>query len=239
MLYVLLNRTIGKASSGYECRVYSAVPKLKASDNSWKAHGKRPVAESSHLEKTQNGKASLVCGLDIHGDAIVASVGYTRRSHDLKHDDVTLKSFYRSLCSYQLFAVLFLSSVYLTMFVALCRICTGVSPNGIYKLSREALIAAQLPFSFTAKSTWRGPLPREILSMFCRQQQLADPVFTISTAPVRPLSEILRSFKKLQDSESDETNNQYTSRGNEDSGWDDNSNMSWEDEDSGSDDMYD
>ncbi|KAG2318496.1 hypothetical protein Bca52824_011709 [Brassica carinata] len=211
---VMISRwTIGEASSGHECIVYSAIPKLKASDNSWKAHGKRPVAESSHLEKTQNGKASLVCGLDTHGDAIVASVGYTGRSHDLKHDDVTLKSFY--------------------------RICTGVSPNGIYKLSREALIAAQLPFSFTAKSTWRGPLPREILSMFCRQQQLAEPVFTISTAPVRPLSEILRTFKKLQDSESDETNNQYMSRGNEDSGWDDNSNMSWEDEDSGSDDTYD
>ncbi|KAF8114981.1 hypothetical protein N665_0030s0030 [Sinapis alba] len=205
---VMISRMIGKA----ECRVYSAIPKFKSSDNSWKAHGKRPVAESSHLEKTQNGKASLVCGLDIHSDAVVASVGYTS-SHDLEHNDVTLKSFY--------------------------RIWTGVSPNGIYKLSREALVTAHLPFSFTAKSTWRGPLPREILSMFCRQQQLAEPVFTISTTPVRPLSEILRSFKKLQDSESDETNNQYVSRGNENSGWDDNNSMSWEDEDSGSDDMYD
>ncbi|CAA7055744.1 unnamed protein product [Microthlaspi erraticum] len=170
---VLISRTVGK-----NCRVYSAISKLKT-DNSWKADGKRPVAESSHLEKTQNAKASLVCGQDVHGDAIVASVGYMSHG-DLEHDDVTLKSFY--------------------------RICCGVSPNGIYKLSRQALIAAQLPFSFTRQSSWRGPLPKEILSMFCRQQQLSEPVFTISTTPVKPLSDLLRSFKKLKDSDATKYN---------------------------------
>lgn len=90
-----------------------------------------------------------------------------------------------------------------------------MSPNGIYKLSRQAIIAAQLPFSFTTKSNWRGPFPREILCMFCRQQQLAEPIFTISTAPVKPLSCILRSYQKLKDSECDDSDNQSMSRGKE------------------------
>ncbi|KAJ4912769.1 Small RNA 2'-O-methyltransferase [Raphanus sativus] len=181
---LIISRTFGKTSSGYECRVYSAIPKLSP-DKSSKAYGKRPVDEedqSSHFNKPWNAKASYVCGQDIHGDAIVAAVGYSWRSNDLEHDDVTLKSFY--------------------------RMCCGMSPNGIYKFSRQALIAAQLPFSFTTKSTWRGPLPREMLSMFCRQQQLSEPVFTVSTAPVKPLSDILRSIKKLKDSESDDSNHQ-------------------------------
>lgn len=90
-----------------------------------------------------------------------------------------------------------------------------MSPNGIYKLSREAIIAAQLPFSFTTKSTWRGPFPREILCMFCRQQQLAEPIFTLSTAPVKPMSCILRSYQKLKDSESEDREYQYVSKGKE------------------------
>lgn len=48
--------------------------------------------------------------------------------------------------------------------------------------------------------------------MFCRQQQLAEPIFTISTAPVKPLSGILRSYQKLKDSECDDSDNQYMSR---------------------------
>lgn len=70
---------------------------MKSSDNSWKAREKRPINESSHLEKSRNAKASFVSGLDIHGDAIVTSVGYSWTSHDLEHDDVTLKSFFRFL----------------------------------------------------------------------------------------------------------------------------------------------
>ncbi|KAJ0239383.1 Double-stranded RNA-binding domain [Hirschfeldia incana] len=178
---LIISRTFGKTSSGYECRVYSAIPKLSP-DKSSKAYGKRPVDDEEHQSshKPWNAKASYVCGQDIHGDAIVAAVGYTWRSHNLEHDDLTLKSFH--------------------------RICCGMSPNGIYKFSRQALIAAQLPFSFTTKSTWRGPLPREMLYTLCRQQQLSEPIFTISTSPVKPLSDILRSFKKLKDSENDNNN---------------------------------
>ncbi|CAN8325442.1 unnamed protein product [Cochlearia groenlandica] len=175
---LMISRIFGKTCSGYECRVYSAISKLSPSDKSSKAYGKRPVDESSHFKNSWNAKASLACGQDVHGDAIVASVGYPWRSHDLEHDDVTLKSFY--------------------------RIFYSISPNGIYKTSRNALNAAHLPVLFTSKAYWRGLLPQEILCLFCRQQQLAEPVFTVSSAPVKPLYTILKSYQKLKDSESDD-----------------------------------
>ncbi|KAJ0239382.1 Small RNA 2'-O-methyltransferase Hen1 [Hirschfeldia incana] len=165
---MMISRAISKTFSGYECRVYSAIPKLTS---------------SSDLQKSRNAKASFVCGQDVHGNAIFASLGYTWKSHGLEHEDVTLKSFY--------------------------RICCGMSPNGIYKISRQALIAAQLPLLFTGESNWRGPFPREILSMFCQQQQLAEPVFTISTAPAKSMSDLLSSYNKIKD----DSDNQYSSRG--------------------------
>lgn len=57
----------------------------------------------------------------------------------------------------------------------------GKLPNGQYKLSREAVLAAELPTSFTSRSNWKGPLPRDLLYMFCRQHQLLEPVFTVKT----------------------------------------------------------
>ncbi|VVB12258.1 unnamed protein product [Arabis nemorensis] len=187
---VMISRASGKTSSGYECRVYSAIPKLNPSDKSSKAYGKRPIDETSHFKKSWNAKASLVCGQEIHGDAIMASVYYPWRSRDLEHDDVTLKLFY--------------------------RICCIMSPNGIYKIFRKAFIGAHLPSLFTTKSNWRGPFPREILCMFCQQQQLSEPIFTISTASVKSLSDILRSHQKLKDTESEDTDHGYLSREKED-----------------------
>ncbi|KAG2243706.1 hypothetical protein Bca52824_094466 [Brassica carinata] len=73
---VMISRAISKTFSGYECRVYSIVPKLTS---------------SSDLKKSRNAKASFVCGQEIHGDAMFASVGYTWRSHDLEHDDDMLR----------------------------------------------------------------------------------------------------------------------------------------------------
>ncbi|KFK28689.1 hypothetical protein AALP_AA7G033500 [Arabis alpina] len=148
---VMISRTFGKTSSGYEYRLYYAIPKLKSAD--------------------------------IHGDAILASLGYSWKSHDLEHHDVTLKSFY--------------------------RICVSMSPNGIYKIFRKALIAAQLPLLFTTKSNWKGSFPKEILLMFCGQQHLAEPFFTTSTVPVESMSVILRSHKKLTVSEHDDTDHRY------------------------------
>ncbi|KAF8096126.1 hypothetical protein N665_0317s0032 [Sinapis alba] len=167
---VMISRAISKTFFGYECRLYSTIPNLTSSND---------------FKISRNAKASFVCGQDIHGDAIFASVGYTWRSHDLEHEDVTLKSFY--------------------------RICCGMSPNGIYKISRKALIAAQLPLLFTRESNWRGPIPKEILCMFCHQQQLAEPVFTISTAPAKSMSDLLSSYNKVKD----DSDNQYLSRGEE------------------------
>ena len=54
-------------------------------------------------------------------------------------------------------------------------------PSGIYKLSREAVLAAELPEKFEARSNWRGLLPRDILCTFCRQHRLPEPVFSSTT----------------------------------------------------------
>ncbi|CAH8345532.1 unnamed protein product [Eruca vesicaria subsp. sativa] len=183
---VMISRTFGKASCGSECRLYSAVPKFKSLEVS----GSSSEDSSRTDKKSRNARASYICGQEIHGDAVLASIGYRWKSEDLDYDDVTVKSFY--------------------------RICCGMSPNGIYKISRQAVLAAQLPVSFTTKSNWRGPFPREILSMFCHQHRLADPVFTISTAPVKSLADIYRSHKKLKVSESHDADDENLSKEKED-----------------------
>lgn len=54
----------------------------------------------------------------------------------------------------------------------------GKTPGGIYKLSREAILASELPSKFTTRANWRGSLPRDILCMFCRQHRLSEPLFS-------------------------------------------------------------
>lgn len=71
-------------------------------------------------------------------------------------------------------------------------------PSGIYKLSREATLAANLPLTFTTRANWKGSLPREILCTFCRQHRLSEPVFNTSEAS----SELSISNKKLKVSKS-------------------------------------
>lgn len=179
---VMISRTLGKALCGSECRLYSPITKFKSSEVS---------GSSSEESSRRNARASYICGQEIHGDAVLASVGYRWKSEDLDFDDVTVKSFY--------------------------RICCGMSPNGIYKISRQAVLAAQLPASFTTKSNWRGPFPREILSMFCHQHRLADPVFAISTAPVKSLADVYRSHKNLKVSGgSDDADDENLSKEKED-----------------------
>ncbi|CAA2998958.1 Small RNA 2'-O-methyltransferase [Olea europaea subsp. europaea] len=53
-------------------------------------------------------------------------------------------------------------------------------PSGVYKLSREAILAAELPMVFTTRSNWRGSLPRDILCTFCRVHHLSEPMFEFS-----------------------------------------------------------
>ncbi|CAL0306096.1 unnamed protein product [Lupinus luteus] len=141
-----------------ETRLFFAAPKSYIIDQSFKLpNGK----ETHHFEGSPNVRASYLSGQDIIGDAILASIGYTWRSRDLFYEDVTVRSYYRMLI--------------------------GKTPGGIYKLSREAMLTAQLPSRFTTRANWRGTLPRDILLMFCRQHHLSEPVF--STAPSNAVSE--------------------------------------------------
>ncbi|XP_071698124.1 small RNA 2'-O-methyltransferase [Rutidosis leptorrhynchoides] len=100
-----------------------------------------------------NARASYLSGQDIYGDAILATIGYLWKSCDLLHEDVTLRTYYRLLMN--------------------------KLPTGIYKLSREAILAAELPARFGTRSNWRGLYPRDILCAFARQHRLPEPVFSL------------------------------------------------------------
>lgn len=78
-------------------------------------------------------------------------------------------------------------------------------PDGNYKLSREAILAAELPNTFTTRSNWRGFLPRDLLCMFCHQHRLSEPVFsTESTVTSGPPSQMVETCNKLNSSKSTE-----------------------------------
>lgn len=55
------------------------------------------LREVVQFEGSLNSRASYLYGVDIYGDAILASIGYTWRSKDLAHEDITLQSYYRYL----------------------------------------------------------------------------------------------------------------------------------------------
>lgn len=57
------------------------------------------------------------------------------------------------------------------------RILLGQLPDGYYKLSREAVLTAELPSSYS-RATWKGSVPKELLSLFCRNHRLY-PVFSV------------------------------------------------------------
>ncbi|XP_057988172.1 small RNA 2'-O-methyltransferase isoform X2 [Hevea brasiliensis] len=168
---VLLSRAIGKASS--ETRLHFAAPESAMLDVS---------ADLVNLEGPLNVRASYFCGQSIYGDAIMASIGYTWRSKDLFHEDISLQSYYRMLISKM--------------------------PSGNYKLSREAILAAELPSVFTTKSNWRGSFPREILCSFCRQHRLSEPVFSTINLPLKDQSSS-RSHKEMSVTEGVEQETEY------------------------------
>ncbi|XP_038691372.1 small RNA 2'-O-methyltransferase isoform X2 [Tripterygium wilfordii] len=160
---VLVSKNIGKGSS--DTRFYFAAPEPFLLDlSSDHLHVKL------HSEGSLNARASYICGQDIYGDAIMASVGYTWRSKDLFSEDMSLRLYYRMLI--------------------------GKTPSGIYKLSREAILTAELPSVFSMKTNWRGCFPKEILSMFCRRHRLSEPVFSFLNVPSKEISESSRSLKK-------------------------------------------
>jgi hypothetical protein len=86
-------------------------------------------------------------------------------------------------------------------------------PSGLYKLSREAVLTAELPLAFTTRANWRGSLPREILCMFCRQHRLSEPVFSVVSTPLKGLSESPKSHKKLQGKDSTEEEIEHANGG--------------------------
>uniref|UniRef100_A0A1D1Y7B4 Small RNA 2'-O-methyltransferase n=1 Tax=Anthurium amnicola TaxID=1678845 RepID=A0A1D1Y7B4_9ARAE len=85
--YILVSRTIGKASS--ETRFYFSFPRfpLSSPDSS-------PV---SHLEEDINFRASHLSGQNICGGAVLATVGYTWKSRDLFYEDVSICTYYRPI----------------------------------------------------------------------------------------------------------------------------------------------
>ncbi|XP_078437263.1 small RNA 2'-O-methyltransferase-like [Wolffia australiana] len=125
----------------------------------------RLLCNSNSLETTfnegeaVNTRASCFSGQNITGNAILATIGYQWKSMKLIHEDVTLSTYYRMLL--------------------------GMTPEGCYKLSRGAMLIAKLPSAFTSKSNWRGHFPRELLSMFCRNHRLMEPLFLIKEIPLK------------------------------------------------------
>lgn len=88
---LVVYRPIGKASS--ETRLYFTAPQsylLELSSDYLNA--KEVIA----CEGSFNERASYLSGEDIYGDAILASIGYTWKSMDLFHEDLSLQSYYRS-----------------------------------------------------------------------------------------------------------------------------------------------
>ncbi|XP_058100049.1 small RNA 2'-O-methyltransferase isoform X2 [Magnolia sinica] len=172
---VIISRTVSKASS--EMRLYFSAPKdlYLTSDSSLEVLSN--MKETVNSQSLFNARAHYFSGQNIYGDALLATVGYTWKSTDLFHEDVSLATYYRML---------------------ICRV-----PDGNYKLSREAIVAAELPTAFTTRSNWRGSFPRELLCMFCRQHRLSEPIFsTEKINPSEPPLEISKNCQKLKLSES-------------------------------------
>ncbi|KAG6696325.1 hypothetical protein I3842_09G142000 [Carya illinoinensis] len=180
---VLVSRTVGKTSS--ETRLYFAAHQscmLDLSSDPLTAkeaiHLEGPLNESLSKKGPLNERASYFSGHDIYGDAILASIGYTWKSKDLSYEDVSVQSYYRMLIS--------------------------KIPCGLYKLSREAVLMAELPSAFTTRTNWRGSYPRDILCTFCRQHRLSEPVFSTETTPIKAPSESPACGKKLRVTDSTE-----------------------------------
>lgn len=149
--HLLVSRTVGKSSS--EMKLYFPIPEVASLSNS-PADECPNIDGNAILEPLLNKRASYLSGQAIYGDAILANVGYTRRSADLFYENTSLCTYYRMILNKM--------------------------PDGHYKLSREAILASELPTAFTARSNWKGPLPRDLLCVFCRQHRFLEPIFSVT-----------------------------------------------------------
>ncbi|XP_074570629.1 small RNA 2'-O-methyltransferase isoform X2 [Curcuma longa] len=108
-----------------------------------------------NVELMLNQRASCLSGQYVYGNAILANIGYSWKTTNLYQENVSICSYYRML----------LSKV----------------PDGYYKLSREAILVSELPTEYTGRSNWRGPTPKDLLSAFCHQHRLLEPVFSVTS----------------------------------------------------------
>ncbi|KAF7015856.1 hypothetical protein CFC21_029586 [Triticum aestivum] len=144
--HVLVSRTVDKASS--EMRFYFPAPDVQfVSDLSKQLVDDR---ENRNMNCIINKRASYISGQTIYGDAVLANVGYTRRDTELQTDHVNLCTYY--------------------------RILLRKLPDGIYKISKDSILVAELPCVY-ARTSWKGPSPRDLLCSFCRLQRLSEPYF--------------------------------------------------------------
>ncbi|KAK8458933.1 hypothetical protein SEVIR_2G046600v4 [Setaria viridis] len=163
--HVLVSRTIGKASS--EIRLYFAAPDVHfVSDIS-----KNVLAchGDGDINCQVNKRASYISGQTIYGDALLANIGYTRRDSELHTEDVNLCTYY--------------------------RILLGKLPDGNCKMSRDAILAAELP-SVYSRFSWKGLSPRDLLCSFCRNQRLSEPLFAVSRVSCDMLTSAVSSEER-------------------------------------------
>ncbi|CAM0905424.1 unnamed protein product [Alopecurus aequalis] len=147
--HVLVSRIVGKTSS--EIRFYFPAPNAQlVSDLSSSVAGCRG---DGNMNCIINKRASYISGQTIYGDAILATVGYTRRDTELQVENVTLCTYY--------------------------RILLGKLPDGSYKISKDSVLVAELPCVYS-RTNWKGPSPRDLICSFCRLQRLSEPHFTVN-----------------------------------------------------------
>ncbi|KAL6542684.1 hypothetical protein OROHE_010204 [Orobanche hederae] len=157
-----------------EMRIYSSAPEQLPFDGSSEPKAK----QASHLEGSLNDRASYFAGQEVYGNAILASVGYTWKSTDLLAEPISLRLYYRML--------------------------VNKIPSGIYQISRDAILAAKLPLTFTTKSNWRGFFPRDVLCTFCRVHHLSEPVFSTQNTLLDSPLDLPGSSKKQKVTHSSE-----------------------------------
>ncbi|KAL6967008.1 hypothetical protein U1Q18_032806 [Sarracenia purpurea var. burkii] len=80
------------------------------------------------------------------------------------------------------------------------------TPSGVYKLSREAILVAEFPGSFTTRTNWRGSFPRDLLCTFCHQHRLSEPAFLTVNNSLESLPESSHMKLKLTESVNKEIN---------------------------------
>ncbi|KAL3692474.1 hypothetical protein R1sor_006125 [Riccia sorocarpa] len=109
------------------------------------------------LHCPKNVRASLLVGYTVCGDVVLAAVGGDwTSSGKLYATDVTTSTFYRMM---------------LQRF-----------PQGSFKVSRNSILAAKLPTTYSSKAQWKGTAPRGLLIEFCQHHRLSEPVFTLTAA---------------------------------------------------------